>query len=470
MTTHSDTDIGTLTQRPFGVRDKIGYMFGDFGNDFSFLVVSGYLLVFYTNVFGLNPGQVGLMFVVIRLLDAFIDVGWGHLVDIMKPSRDGRFRPWIRRMAMPVAIFSAALYMYMLQDWSYPAKFAYAAISYFVWSVVYTGINIPYGSMASVISADPHERSQLSVFRSFGATLAGIFVALVPPLFIYAKVNGQSQVVPQNFLIVGITFAAFSVVFYFLCYHLVAERVTAAAGHQSQPLRKILASLVRNRALIGLMCANLTLLLSVLLTASMVPYLWLNYFNNGALSGVAGLANYIPALVLVPVAAGLGRRFGKKEVATIGTLFSSVMLIAIYFAHITDPWVFIALSVVAGFGVGLFNMLVWAFITDVIDHEEVRSGRRDDGTVYAINTWARKVGQAVAGGLGGWALASIGFQAGQATQTSGTVQGIYAFSTLGPGILYLAVALFLLVLYPLTKSRVDADVAELARRRESVDA
>ena len=129
-----------------------------------------------------------------------------------------------------------------------------------------------------------------------------------------------------------------------------------------------------------------------------------------------------------------------------------------------SPWAFIAATIVAGIGLGVFNMLIWAFITDVIDHQEVIASQRDDGVVYSMYSWARKVGQALAAGLGGWALGSVGYKAGTTQQAPETVQGIYTLSTLVPGVLYLAVCIVLAVWYPLSKKKVLQNTATLVER------
>lgn len=452
--------------RPFGWRDKIGYLFGDLGNDFTFLLASSYLLVFYTNVAGLQPAHVGILFLAARLIDAFTDVGWGRFLDRHRPSTAGRFRAWIGRAALPLVVVSALLYAPFIADWDYGLKLTYAAVTYLLWgSVFYTMVNISYGSLASVMSPNPGERASLSVFRAFGANVAGLFVALVPPLLIYATVDGVSQVLPGSFFMTGVGFSIAALAFYAICYTQVRERVQAVPVQEKRSFLKLLRSLAGNRALLGLMAGNLILMLASLLTMSMAAYLWLNYFNNGALSGPAQLANYLPGLVLAPVAAWLARRFGKKEIIVTGMLFSAAVYMFLALTHVTSPWVFIVLTVLAGFGMGTYSLLVWALIGDVIDHEEVRSGERDDGTVYAVNTWARKVGLALAGGLAGVALTAVGFQAGSPTQTEETINGIYLVSTLVPGVLYAVAALLLLFIYPLNRKRVAANVEELKARR-----
>ena len=165
--------------RPFGFRDKIGYMFGDIANDFSFIFASSYVMVFYTKVMGISAGMVGTMFLVARCIDAFTDIGMGRIVDRSKPTKNGRIRPWILRMCAFVALASFLMYQSFLVDASYGAKVAYMFITYILWgSIFYTSINIPYGSMASVISADPKDRSSLSVFRSMGGGIAGILIGV----------------------------------------------------------------------------------------------------------------------------------------------------------------------------------------------------------------------------------------------------------------------------------------------------
>lgn len=454
--------------RPFGRRDKVGYLAGDLGNDFMFIFASAYLMVFYTNVAGLQAGHVGTLFLVVRFVDAFTDIGWGRFLDRHRPRSAGRFRTWIGRMAVPVAVASALLYVPFIAEWAYAAKLGYAALTYLLWgSVFYTMVNISYGSMAAVVSDDPGERSALSVFRGAGASVAGLIVSLLPPVLIYGMVDGDSQVIPTNLVFTAFGFSACAAIMLRLCYRGTLERVPAPPQREQRGLLRTLGVLLGNRALLSLISANLILMLGALLTSALAPYLWLEYFNDGQLSGPAQVVNYLPALLLAPMATALAVRLGKKEMLCVALLVTSAVYFGVYFAGITDPWVFIGLTLLAGFGVGAFNLLIWAMITDVIDDGEVRTGQRDAGTVYAINTWARKVGQAVAGGVGGYALALVGYQSGTEEQSQATVDGIYTIATLVPGIIYLVVVLMLVIWYPLRRRRVLENGKLLASRRSA---
>ena len=195
--------------RPFGLRDKVGYLLGDVGNDFTFIFSSTYVMVFYSKVMGVSTSLIGTMFLLARFIDAITDIGMGRIVDSAKVAKDGRFRCWIRRMCGPVAIASFLMYQSGLQDSSMTVKVIYMFVTYLLWgSVFYTSINIPYGSMASVISGEAKDRSSLSVFRSLGSSLAGILISVVAPLVIYyTDANGNQVVNTSNFTLIAGVFS-----------------------------------------------------------------------------------------------------------------------------------------------------------------------------------------------------------------------------------------------------------------------
>ena len=166
-----ETGSNGKTIRPFGMRDKFGYLFGDFGNDFFFMFVIAFLMVFYTDIFHISAATVGLLFMVARLWDAFADVAWGRFIDTRKTTKNGKFKPWILRMSFPLVITGVLMFVQIpgMSDGFY---LAWAFVTYIVWGTLYSTVNIPYGSMASVITDDPVERTTLSTWRTMGAMLA----------------------------------------------------------------------------------------------------------------------------------------------------------------------------------------------------------------------------------------------------------------------------------------------------------
>ena len=457
--------------RPFGIRDKIGYMFGDFGNDFSFIFASSYLMVFYTKVLGLSGFVVGLLFLGARFVDAFTDVTMGRIVDHMRPARDGRFRSWIRRMCVPVAVASTVMYLYFVRDWPYGAKLVYVTFTYLLWSsFCYTAINIPYGSMASVISPDVKDRASLSTFRSIGASLAGLAIGVLVPLIVYETDEVGNQIVlPVRFTLTALVFGLLAIVCYVLCYTLCRERVFFGKKEgKGEGALDMLKGLGRNRPLLALVCAALVLLLASLLGQTMNNYLFLDYFRNAKALSVANVVGIGGTLLLAPFISAIVMRFGKKEAGAVGMLVAGAVYLLLYLLRVKSIPLFMGLLFLGTLGAGLFNMVIWAFITDIIDYQEIATGRREDGTVYAVYSFARKVGQALAGGLGGFVLTAIGYVSEAPAQTETVSERIYTVATLVPGVCYLAVFLIIWLAYPLTKREVEQNAETLRRKREEV--
>ena len=167
------------TFRPFGWRDKVGYMLGNIANDFTFIFASLFLTVFYTDVLGINAGLVGTMFLVSRIVDAFTDTAMGRIADKTKATKNGKFKPWLLRACGPVALASFLMYQTFLMDASMTLRVVYMFVTYLLWgSICYTAINIPYGSMASVMSTEANDRAALSTFRGLGSLIPQILIGV----------------------------------------------------------------------------------------------------------------------------------------------------------------------------------------------------------------------------------------------------------------------------------------------------
>lgn len=459
----------TKQVRPFAFRDKMGYMFGDIANDFSFIFASTYVLVFYTKVMGIPSEMVGLMFLISRCIDAFTDIGMGRIVDKSKPGKNGRIRPWILRMCGFVALSSFLMYQSYLVDADYWLKVVYMFVTYILWgSVFYTSINIPYGSMASVISAEPKDRSALSVFRSMGGGIAGILIGVLAPLVVYVKDDAGNQVVSAaNISIIAGVFSVIAVGCYILCYALTTERVEYVPKPATEKIsmKETLGALFTSRSLLGLVLSAILLLLASLMSQGINNYLFADYFKDTSALSVFSVL-MLPCMILLAMfSTKLGEKFGKKECGAVGMFASAVLYFIIGLLRIKNVWIFIGLIFLAMLGMYFFQMQCWALVTDVIDDMEVKTGKRDDGTIYGIYSFSRKIGQAIAGGLSGWALGWIGYDELAAGQTEAVADGIYNLSTFFPAVIYLLCGLVLWFVYPLGKAKVEANVAELQKRR-----
>lgn len=453
--------------RPFGIRDKVGYMFGDFGNDFTFLLSSVYLMKFYTDVMGIAPYIVGILMTVARFIDAITDVTMGQICDRSRPTAKGKFVPWLRRMCGPVAVASFLMYAFWLENMSMTFKVVWMFATYILWgSVFYTSINIPYGSMASAISAEAKDRQELSSWRTIGATLASTVIGVVLPLIVYYTDAAGNSVLSgsrMGFAALGCSIGA--VICYLICYKMTTERVKIEQETEKFNLLALLKYLLTNRALIGIIVAAIMLLLAQLSLSSMAQYIYPNYFRSSAAISASNLGTSVLTIALAAVMPPLVQKFGKKELSIFGALLGAAALIVGYILHTDNVVLFVVINLIAFLGIAFFNVSCWAMITDVIDDAEVRTGKRADGTIYATYSFARKLGQAASSGLTGGLLSLIGYSA--ATQfDQNVVDGIYNITCIVPAAGFILLALALFLIYPLSKKRVDANIAALKAKRE----
>lgn len=255
-----------------------------------------------------------------------------------------------------------------------------------------------------------------------------------------------------------------------LCYLLCRERVVFEKKEKAkESVWDMLRGLGRNRPLLALVCAALVLLLATLMGQAMNNYLFLDYFRNARALSAVNVVSVGSTLLLAPFISGIVLRFGKKEAGAVGMLVAGVTYLLLFFLRVRTIPLFMGLLFLGTLGSGLFNLVIWAYITDIIDYQEIAAGRREDGTVYAVYSFARKVGQALAGGLGGFVLTAIGYVSEASAQTQEVAERIYTVATLVPGICYLVVFLIIQFAYPLGRREVEENTAVLREKRERQD-
>lgn len=462
----------TKAVRPFGMRDKMGYLFGDFGNDFTFILSTMILSKFYTDVMGVSAGVIGTIMMLARFVDAVTDVTMGRICDRSKVTPNGKFKPWILRMCVPVAIASFLMYQSGLAGLPTGVKIAYLAITYLLWgSFCYTGINIPYGSMASAVSAEPGDRQSLSTFRTMGGMLAGMVIGILLPLIAYDKIplaDGTMKEIlngPRVTLAAGI-FSVLAVVCYLLCYKLVKERVIVETSEEKGPsVGQMLKSAFTNRALISIIVASILMLLAQLTMQNMGAYIYPDYYNNATAQSASTMLMMVGMILAAIFAKPLSKKFGKAEVSIVSSLFGAAVMVILWIVRPENVWLYCFFQMLCWLGLGMFSMVCWALITDVIDYSEIKNGIREDGSVYAMYSFARKLGQALAAGLSGWLLEAIGYDSVAASeglrQTESVLSGIFNISTLVPALGFVLLGLVLWFWYPLHKKQVEINVATL---------
>jgi GPH family glycoside/pentoside/hexuronide:cation symporter len=460
------------TRRAFGLRDKLGYLFGDLGNDFTFILSSSFLLKFYTDVMNISAAVVGLVMMLARFLDAVTDVTMGRICDRAKPGPSGKFRPWILRMCIPVSIASFLIYQTRFATAPYGFRLGWFIVTYILWgSVFYTSINIPYGSMASAISADAGDRQSLSTFRSLGSTFAGVIVGAGIPILAYEKrtVAGVeiTELVGERFTLIAGIFSVLAILSYILCYALTTERVVyEKTERESFSVKALVKEAFTNRAIISVIAASVVMLLSQFTLQQMANYVYPDYYGNTGAQAVSVFAMLIGMLISAALAKPLVGRFGKAETCAGASIIAAVLSIMLFFLRPESVWVYVAFNFFAWLGLGVFTMVSWAIITDVIDYSEIKNGIREDGTIYALYSFARKLGQAGAAGLTGLLLTLVGYQKESGILPSESVlRGIFDISTVVPAIGFLLLAIILWTWYPLNKREVDRNIRILKEKR-----
>lgn len=433
------------------IKDKLGYALGDTAGMLIFGMVGPFLQMFYTDVLFIDAGKIMVLFLVARLWDAINDPMWGFFIDSRKPTKHGKYRQYLKWFSIPLAISGVFLFFKLpgLSEYQY---LIFAYITYIGYEMIYTGVNIPYGSLASVITSDTNERAELSAYRSVGSTIGGLPASIILPIFIYTVLDTGEKVLDSNKLLVAVVIlAVFSIGIYRLSYRMIKERVASPVQPPKINILNTIKALITNRPFVTLCIASILLLTGQMYTQTMYNYLFKNYFGNPGLYSLVMVATYGPIVFLTPVMGKLVQKFGKKELCWVGALIAALSNVLLWILKINNPFLFLIFCFISGFGITFFAMEVWAMVTDVIDYHEYRTGRREEGTCFAFFSFTRKLGQTLAGVFSTYMLILINYDASKVTADMN--QGMYSVATILPAILYLAIVLILVFTYPLSKKQ-----------------
>ena len=463
MQAASKLEKNLTSVKPFGMGDKVGYMFGDFGNSLLFNFIGSYLLVFYTDAFGISAAAVGTLMVVSRVWDAINDPIMGVIVDKRKAGKNGKFRPYLKYMGIPLGIFTVLTFL-VIPNMPQGMKLPYAYITYIGFGMAYTAINIPYGSLASVMTNDPVQRTELSTWRNISSIFAMIPLMVLTPKLVF---DASDAVSPKGFLIAAVLYVIIANIGYRLCYKMTTERIINEVKEDAPKasLGETLKTLGKNKALIGLILSSLGTLTAMFLPNALNAYLFKDYFQAPGLLSLAGLLPMVGTFLAIPVTGKLVAKFGKKNIAIYSGIVSIAAYVVLVLFPTKNPMLYIALITVSGFGTALYGMIVWALVGDVIDYQEYLSGKREEGIVYATYSLSRKLVQAIVGSIGGFALAAIGYQSGAATQAPEVAESIRTIITVVPLIGFIFGTVCLKFVYNLSNKTLNEVNEELERRR-----
>lgn len=484
-TTKSNTSVEKTTQgavvlqkevRPFGKRDVIGYFFGDLGGNFSFDLVTMYMFLFFTQHIGIRLEHYSMIILVAKILDGINDPIIGSVIDRSKPTKYGKFKPWIARFA-PFLAFVAAIMFFDTSGMNYTMKLVFAAGGYFLWDLFYSFVNVPYGSLSSVMTTKQSERTKLSTARSIGGFVPNILYGIFIPQIIYRSVtvNGESKEIFSGELLfpIALVTGVLALISFYILLKNSEERIShdninSKTGEKKEEYSffRTLGQTLKNRAMIGLVLTAFAQIIFMNSTQQLGALTYQLYFGDGSLNSLSIFITMIPMVIGATIGSKLVQKFGTAEISSYPLIGGISVSLIMLFVPIQNPYIWWGLSaLVALFSFGL-SIYTWAMVSDVIDYQEYLTGERNEGTVYSIFSMIRKIGQGFGQALVPMmiALTIPGLDLSDAaTWTADRVIEVKNMSVIFPMIGMLLVILALTLVYPLNKERLNNVQSALGR-------
>lgn len=414
--------------RPFGMRDKIGYGLGDFGCNMSFAFINNYLMVFYVTCMGIKAKHFAVIILLAKIFDAINDPIIGGICDASKPGKDGKFKPWIKWASLPLLVSSILMFIYATNA-PYALKIAMCLGLYCVWSVAYTSVNVPYGSMQSVITTQSDERSSLSTWRSVGAMFAQIPVMILLPKLVYDS-NTSNPRGNVFIYIVGVM-GLIGFVSFILLRKLTTERVEPKVNNEQKfNYFKTLASFFKNKPMMGVTISSVAYLALMMTVTNSMQYVFMCYFKNTDIIPIATIIAGLPIGLGIVITKPLLKKFTKKQLCTYPFAISAVAAGIATFVRFDNPYVWIAFIGVSMFGTCFYLTLMWALVADCIDYQEEKTGRREEGSIYATYSLFRKIAQGVGASIIALSLDLTGYseKLDALSQAEGVPEKIYTMT------------------------------------------
>lgn len=459
MSTESDTDQQHVNEamKPLPLKSVVGYGAGDAANNVAFTTTSMFLLIYYTDVLGLSALVGGTILGLVRVLDAFFDIFAGAVVDGAKITRWGKFRPFLAIGAVPLLIL--AFLNFHIPQIGESGMLLLAFLAYALMGLVYSFVNIPFGSMAGAMTQRSDDRAKLGSARVVGATVitAGLG-AFVSPLLIPGP--GLQAIFSRVMVVLLIA----GLVLYVICLLTTRERVIRDVP--SVPIRQSLKAVRQNKPLLMLMASSVFFLSSYLYLNTVQIYYVRDTLNAPELFPIIAVGQLLVTFLLVAVMPRLVMRFGKKSLYMV---FGSLVVLGGLIMAANPGG-----SAIGGF-VGLMialsgvlgnNVVVFALEADTVEYGEWKTGVRSEGSIYAVFSFTRKLGQSIGGWLAGLGLGLAGYVSGAAQQSQETLTGMQVTSGLFPAGLAL-IATLIMIKYPLTEKAHTGIMEQIQIRRET---
>ena len=513
--------------RKFGIRDKLAYAAGDLGCNMSFSLKST-VQTFWLVFMMLETGLLSILLLLVQIWDAVNDPLIGSIIDNdRRKYKNGKFKTYIFIGACGLLVGGAAVFL-PFPDAPLVIRAILFVLGYIVWDAFYTIANVPYGSMLSLVSEDEGERAQLSTWRSIGSMIGNLLPSVILPMLIWKKITytgntdfldkieipeGSEELFkPENFhvdpttklpyeigdkvlspltgkqievligervffaaLIMGIIgFIAFIFMLKFITVRVDESKVKTNENTEKINIFRSFGKFMKNRPAVGTTVAAMGMFLGMNAAMTATTIMFATYFNMASLSGLVQMIGFLPMLLFMPFITKIVKKYGKKESSVFGTLISiaggAIMFIFPLIKNVNASLVVYLFGLVLyGIGMGIYTCVSWAMMGDAIDYNEWKYGTREEGTVYSLHSFFRKLAQGVGPSIVLLIMGALGYVSkygtiGQSAQTAHNmcwlVAALYMFSAV---VQFIGLA----IIYNLDKKTLEKMNSELQARKNA---
>lgn len=457
--------------KKFGMRDKIAYAAGDFGCNMSFSLKST-VQTFWLVYMMMETGLLSALLLVVQIWDAVNDPMIGSMIDAdRRQYKLGKFKTYILIGAIGLLVAGALVFI-PVPNAPTVIKAIVFILGYIVWDACYTVANVPYGSMLSLVTEDAGERAQLSTWRSVGSMFGNMAPSIILPFLIWEKVVDEAgnpvlnpETGEQVQILLGnrVFFAALLMgVLGFVAFLFMIKNITIRVDENSVKTNdaekfnvvKAFGNFMKNRPAVGATLAAMGMFLGMQSAMTATSIMFAIYFGKAELSGVVQLIGFLPMFLFMPFIKKIVAKWGKKEASVAGVVASLVGGVLMFvFPMISDKGtaliVYVASLCVYGLGMGIYTCVSWALMADAIDYNEWKTGKREEGTVYSLHSFFRKLAQGIGPSIVLLIMGMLGYNSdlgigGQSATTAYNmcwlVAALYLFSAIlqfiGLGVIY----------------------------------
>lgn len=466
------------------LKEKVGYGLGDMASSMFWKIFGMYLLFFYTKVFGISPAAAGTMFLLTRVWDSLNDPLMGIIADRTN-TRWGKYRPYLLWFAIPFAL--VGVITFYTPDLGSNGKLVYAYVTYTLMMMVYTAVNVPYASLLGVMSANPRERNTLSSYRMFFAFIGSFitFMLLQPLVDFFAELfnpassqpfvesNSISEE-PVGWVCAVAIIGLICSFLFFLCFRWTRERVKPINEEKEASVRQDLKNLIKNAPWWILMVSGLAALLFNAIRDGVAlfyfaDYIQVNYklpYLGWTMATIYLLTGQAANMIGVALAAPLSNKYGKKKTYMIAMSLAAVLSTLFFMQSPDQIGSILILQILISICAGYVLPLLWSMYADIVDYQELKTGRRATGLIFSSSSMSQKMGWAFGAALTGWLLAWFGYNQDASLQSEQAVYGVRLMMSWLPAISCI-LAVIGMAFYPLSEKKVK-EVTEIleAKRKE----